>query len=192
MDDFTCLPQHSSITAQWHTQVWYQKKKLRGSSLHHQGPRLDQLSHGVIFYKGRSTELKDDLYTTLISACGMADSTNNKRRQSPAQAPREEHTALVNPLTEVMCHFSVQQDVLIHCRLAAQKHCRVLDLELLTEPEHIYFSLAWVTRSPDRFLNLKIQEGHRVNKKPEEQRPFVPPKHREGASRSFCGTAGFL
>lgn len=90
-----------------------------------------------------------------------------------------QHTAPVHPLTEVVCNFSVQQDVLIDRRLGAQQHCCVLDLELLTEPAHIDFPLARVTRSPDRFLNLKIQEGHGVNKKPGEQRPFVLCKHRK-------------
>lgn len=86
----------------------------------------------------------------------------------------------MHALTEVMSNFSVQQDVLIGCRLAAQKHCCVLELELLTQPAHIYSPLARVTRSPDRLLNLKIQEGHRVNKKPGEQRLFVLCQHREG------------
>lgn len=78
----------------------------------------------------------------------------------------------MHALTEVMSNFSVQQDVLIGCRLAAQKHCCVLELELLTQPAHIYSPLARVTRSPDRLLNLKIQEGHRVNKKPEQRLLF--------------------
>lgn len=183
---YTSVPgqQHHSSVA---LPGFVQEKQPGGSSLQHQGPRSGQLSHGVIFYNERSTELKDYLHTTLITAYGAAESTSSKCKQS---FQRGAHSPCY-PLTEVMCNFPIQQDVLIHWGLTAQKHCRVLDLELLTQPAYIYFSLAWVTWSPDRFLNLKIQEGHWVNKKPEEQRPFVPSKPGEGHPGRFVAQLDF-